>query len=326
MKIIGNYFLLILFVFISSNASALPDVKVTLKVVDENGMPVAGAMAAVNFQAGMDGSVEKEETDSEGMATMSGSSTRFIEYGAGKDGYYSSWYSKSYTEFTGMTGFRKWQPWNETLTVVLRKIINPRALYIGNNKGGSSVGVPIPMPNLGKEYGYDLIVNDWVIPDGSGIHKDFIFKVDDNNQGVVAKGRAFDYSLSLKFSNEGDGIQIYNADPVFGSELRLPHNAPVNGYEPVLHQRYARTDTYFTDNDFPDDRNYYFRVRTIKDDKGNIESALYGKVYGNIRFSRKNITMLYYINPDPNDRNLEADYKKNLFPSKKKYGYTEYPP
>ena len=134
------------------------------------------------------------------------------------------------------------------------------------------------------------------------------------------------YTLYLTFSNEGDGIQKYEAHPIWGSQLRLPHNAPLDGYGIRLVQRQARTDDRIIHNNFPENRNYYFRVRTEINDKGEIGSALYGKIYGNIKFSPISIGMLYYLNPDPNDRNLESDYKKNLFPSKEKYGFTEYPP
>ncbi len=54
------------------------------------------------------------------------------------------------------------------------------------------------------------------------------------------------------------------------------------------------------------DRNYYFRVRTVVDDRGNIVSAHYGKIYGDfMQFS-------YYFNPTPNSRNVEFDPKQNL--------------
>lgn len=305
----------------SGNAFALPDVKVTLKVVDDEGVPIEGASASVNFKAGTEGNTETERTDSEGLATLSGSSTRFVEYGAGKEGYYPTWYQKSYVKFTGMKGFRRWQPWNETLTIELRKIKNPRALYIGGFTGGSKDRV-VTLPGNDKKYGYDLIAKDWVVPYGLGTHRDFIFKFTGKSTGY----NEYDDSSALTFSNEGDGIQQHDADPIFGSRLRLPHEAPVDGYKSELIQRKARTADHFIANDFPEDRNYFFRVRTIKDDKGNIESALYGKIYGNINFSSKSISMHYYLNPDSNDRNLESDYKKNLFPSKQKYGYTEYPP
>ena len=283
------------------------------------------ARATVNFKAGTEGNSKTKRTNSDGMATLSGSSTRFIEYGAGKEGYYPTSYEKSYTEFTGITGFRRWQPWNETITLVLHKNKVPTALHIGNHQGERG-GAPLKLPGKDKSYGYDLIVGDWVAPYGKGVQSDFIFNVVDNHGDRKKVGREYDYTLYLTFSNEGDGIQRYDAHPIWGSRLRLPHNAPLDGYSSSLVQRKARKDDRIIHYDFPEDRNYYFRVRTRVDNSGRFESALYGKIYGNIKFSQGNIGMLYYLNPNPNDRNLEADYKKNLFPSKQKYGFTEYPP
>ena len=65
--------------------------------------------------------------------------------------------------------------------------------------------------------------------------------------------------------------------------------------------------------------NYYFRVRTMLDVKGNVVSAHYGKIYGRFEFGRymhagslylKSGT--YYFNPAANDRNIEFDRSKNL--------------
>jgi hypothetical protein len=57
--------------------------------------------------------------------------------------------------------------------------------------------------------------------------------------------------------------------------------------------------------------NYYFRVRTKLDENGNVVSARYGKIYGDfMQFS-------YYLNPTPNDRNVEFDPKQNLITSLK---------
>ena len=53
-------------------------------------------------------------------------------------------------------------------------------------------------------------------------------------------------------------------------------------------------------------KNYYFRVRTKVDDRGNIVSAHYGKIYGDF------MQFKYYLNPTINDRNVEFDPKQNL--------------
>jgi hypothetical protein len=54
------------------------------------------------------------------------------------------------------------------------------------------------------------------------------------------------------------------------------------------------------------------------DDSGNVKSALYGKIPGNFRFyagtkaPTSGMGFDYYLNPTPNDRNVEFDPKRNL--------------
>jgi hypothetical protein len=63
---------------------------------------------------------------------------------------------------------------------------------------------------------------------------------------------------------------------------------------------------------------YFIRVRTQLDEQGNVKSALYGKIPGNFRFyagtkaPRAGMGFDYYLNPTPNDRNVEFDPKQNL--------------
>jgi hypothetical protein len=60
---------------------------------------------------------------------------------------------------------------------------------------------------------------------------------------------------------------------------------------------------------------YYLRTRVQLDADGDIISANYAKIYDNIRFdARGTVSFWYYYNPTPNDRNLEFDPKRNLFP------------
>jgi hypothetical protein len=60
-----------------------------------------------------------------------------------------------------------------------------------------------------------------------------------------------------------------------------------------------------------------FRVRTKKDASGNITNALYGKIYGefggyvDMRKTMFRFNFTYYLNPEPNSRNME--FGENLF-------------
>jgi hypothetical protein len=53
-------------------------------------------------------------------------------------------------------------------------------------------------------------------------------------------------------------------------------------------------------------RIYLLRVRAVLDQSGNIVSAHYGEIYGDF------MQFAYYLNPTPNDRNIEFDPKQNL--------------
>jgi hypothetical protein len=141
-----------------------------------------------------------------------------------------------------------------------------------------------------------------------------------NGTSIMMTNNLYDKQLSIRFSNEGDGIQFVMA---MGGGLRLPRLEPTNGYASVLIERewqepYTNQPGRFfvqTHSDYNKDANYFFRVRTKKDSNGNIVSALYGKIYGD--FSRNighdKINFTYYLNPEPNSRNMEFDPKQNLF-------------
>jgi hypothetical protein len=52
----------------------------------------------------------------------------------------------------------------------------------------------------------------------------------------------------------------------------------------------------------------------VLDEGGKVKSALYGKVMGPILCGAQGyVQFTYYLNPNPNDRNMEFDPTKNLF-------------
>jgi hypothetical protein len=58
-------------------------------------------------------------------------------------------------------------------------------------------------------------------------------------------------------------------------------------------------------------------VRTVEQN-GQIASALYGKIIGGIGIDPRKVKVCgigftYYLNPTPNDRNMEYDVGKDLF-------------
>jgi hypothetical protein len=104
----------------------------------------------------------------------------------------------------------------------------------------------------------------------------------------------------VSFPNPGDGIQEFAVPDVEkGSELRSPHGAPADGYQQQWVQTDNRKPNSPIETNRDPNRNYFFRVRTVLDERGNVKSAHYGKFYGDF------MQFQYYLNPTPNDRNVE---------------------
>lgn len=322
---------ILLFLF-SQITYALPSAKITIKVIDEEGMPVANANAGMGFMTpkgrgkgwGTNSSRASGVTDSDGYFTGEGETQPRVSYSANKAGYYGvGGKFNNFTSVSGFIGFRKYQPWNPTVELVLKKIINPIAMYAVNRGAPRKGELPV-IPVTGRFVGYDLMVNDWVVPHGLGTHRDFLFKVDVHR---AISNRDYAVTLTLRFSNVGDGLIKYTPDTSKGtSALRLPHHAPVSGYIDELVQHYERTPGVRKvrkgSRGNPDfDTNYFFRVRTELDDDGNVIGGLYGKIHGEIRMGnhvriyeqKPNVNFDYYLNPNNNDTNIEYDPEKNLF-------------
>ena len=223
------------------------------------------------------------------------------------EGYY--WNKGERTRFTNAVA-GKWQPWNPTIQIVLKRKVNPTSLMAVKYGSGGRKSVP----EIGRPIGFDLAKADWVAPYGSGVSADFVFQLDTQLGGTTADGyQLFDATLNLSFSLPDDGIQSVYAKPSSGSTLRLPRVAPEIGYETNLVRRaYRHRDGAYVER--REDQNYFFRVRTKRDDGGRVISALYGKIHGEIEFEHAGeVRFAYYLNPRPNDRNLEFDPAKNIF-------------
>lgn len=125
----------------------------------------------------------------------------------------------------------------------------------------------------------------------------------------------YDTRFETRFANSLDGIQRGQPDgtesPPSGSELISAYRAPLDGYtNSIVIDRRVRGDRA----ESTDDHHYlyYFRIRTQTNEAGQVTNALYGKIYGQL-----NGTFRYYLNPTPNDRNVEFDPKRNLFSERK---------
>ena len=266
--------------------------KATIKVVDESGAPFSGALATIGYYTNSVSTVTDGITDTNGIFTLTHtahSEYADISFEAKKDGYYSIW------QQVNLQAPYEEAKWNPTKVLVLKKIGKPIAMYARR--------LNTHVPDLDKPVGFDLAVGDWIAPYGKGISTDINFM---GHFDKYPDGES-DFTLTVSFPKDGDGIQeFYVPDVEKGSGLHSPHEAPANGYQSQWVQTDKRKPGQAIETNQDPNRNYFYRVRTVKDHEGNIVSAHYGKIYGDfMQFS-------YYLNPTPNDRNIEYDPKQNL--------------
>jgi len=273
-----------------SGISCGKSVKVT--VVGEDGSAVEGATVVV-WSIGSNKSKDQKfegRTSNKGFATVEArDDARRLHIYIEKKGYYKN----SYRHKDGTAISAK----NKSIInvkAVLRKKIKPLPLFVREYR----VYPPVNRQKLG----FDFEVGDFVAPHGKGKTTDVFFKVISEHQDSFH----YNYELNITFPHEKDGIQhfVFSRDDIV-SELKSSHLAPETGYK-IQFQRKSSSKGRKSKTNAVRFRNHWMRVRTKTDEKGNIISANYVKIYGDFP------DIVYYFNPTPNDRNLEFDPSGNL--------------
>ena len=321
-------------------------------VVDaETGLPISGVNVAGWFSnsngwkawtESAPESVDNKTTDKNGFCHVSGE-TNTGETGVNirhpPSGYYPNCFCVRYT-FTDKPKwpFMQWRPTNAVITAALHRVVNPIPLFV--KKAGRKFDVDWPKEGdegTNSVLRYDFIVGDWLPPDGKGLTADFTISakmatsrhVDrwlriDNSEG--SRTTRF-YMVSYEFTYCGEGNGIVRSD-VPKSAISFVRNADVDNYVQSLFKVHGRRrkivgpNVYYEDFSDTDKRLCYtFRIRSKFDKAGNLVEAYYGKIYGDIclhgnwKEGYNGISFLYYLNPSPNDTNLEWDMKNNLCPT-----------
>ncbi|NLB66243.1 MAG: hypothetical protein GX803_07240 [Lentisphaerae bacterium] len=294
------------------------DATFTVLVKDEAHLPVTNATVGANFMrskpigSGAGSETHQHitgQTDTNGLYVFHGACNGVVYWSATKDGYYKT-YALPVAFSNSIAG--RWLPWNNTYETVLRKIEHPIPMYAKKLRPREFY-----IPATNSPVGYDFVKGDWVAPYGLGETPDFIFILDCVLGETRKSGiQMYNATLSLSFSNEDDGIQEVIDNPrTEGSVYRLPRYAPENGYMSNWKSS-TSADLKSVNCEYAEDQNFFFRVRTKKDMDGRIISANYGKIRGPLFYevlSRgTSLQMIYYFNPNPNDRNMEYDPKRNM--------------
>jgi hypothetical protein len=273
-----------------------------IKVVDDLGQPVAGAKTWVSYslpvldEDAKDWGIIKGLTDTNGIFAVSHTDQSVsIGFHAEKEGYYPT--ATSY--YLGFSADDTNVNWNPTSTLVLVKMNEPIAMYAKK--------VETKFPKEDGPVGFDLTAGDWVAPYGVGTIGDLFFTV----HRKIINAEEYDADVVLTFTNAGDGIVTVPVSA--NAATTMLRVAAENDYQPNRKWNYHN----FTQSpDAP--LGYFIRVRTTLDENGNVKSAFYGKIKGDIRFyagtktPRAGLGFDYYLNPISNSRNMEFNPGKNL--------------
>jgi hypothetical protein len=288
--------------------------KYSFRVIDDDGAPVSEAHCKVSFAMATSKWISGM-SDVNGVFSASGKSRGEMLYRISKGGYYQTNRRMTFGRHDGVVvRDGKWQPWNPEIPVVLRKVLAPIPMH------ARIVDTMIPAGKIG--FGFDLEVGDWTQPAGEGLVSDLVFNI----EGFWRSYRDNDSTLAVTFSNDSDGMNgVDNGAMSTGSDFLMPRYAPEEDYQGAWSWRRSRKQKKGASKDsIVDDLvgggDYVFRVRSETNALGAVTNALYGKIRGNVEFAGAAsgaegswIRFTYYLNPTPNDRNLEFDPKQNLF-------------
>jgi len=279
---------------LSLNACAgAPTSHFSVQVHEENGAQIEGVMVQGGFSTLMrdyvPGPDVKGITDNEGKTEISGPAYFSVYVDAIKDGYYKSGVKIPVN-----------QKQDQSVSILLRQKKNPIAMYAKKELVNAS-----DKRKSGEQFGYDFMAGDFVSPHGDGKVSDLLITHTYNKKDTWN----YSYKITIEFSNSGDGLIPFLVDDKFkDSDFKSKYNAPEQGYQNLwsIHGKREGVGKSVQGNK-DKRRNYFIRVRTKVDEKGDIESAYYGKIYGEF------LEITYYLNPTPGDRNVEFDPKQNLF-------------
>ena len=281
---------------------------VTFLVVDDQGVPVPDAVVSGGFwNHGKKGFGFEKQTDDEGMVALQDRCVGDINFIIAKDGYYLT--SLCYNFLKGYYDCvqdGRWIPWNPTIEVVLKKKRNPIPMYVKK--------LDIMLPKKSEVFGFDFQVGDLVEPHGKGKHADVLLSCARDLPFEFPK--TFSRYLTLSFNRENEGIIRRDKDS-YSAFLSL-YEAPENGYQPEISFCYQRINDKVIERNELGGAEYLLLRTRVEMNNGGISKAHYAKIYS-LGFGVSGdeneggrVSIVYYFNPNENDRNLEFDGMNNL--------------
>jgi hypothetical protein len=304
--------------------------RLTVRVVDEVGDPLEGAQVKLGF---FNLKHNGEYRYFNGDSNLDGEfSAEFPSHASDspievtKHGYYKSRknYDGVYNDYLTARDKGRFEPWNPTVNVVLKKIGKPIPLHVRMFDNKSSY---IFLPGYGVIFQFDVFEWDWLPPHGKGKIADWnlrLNKVEDSN------GKTY-REVGLELSNEDDGMKRIESFSGTESFLVRPRLAPEIEYS-VKRLKHRSGEPTIVEDDIrvglP--RGYFFRLRTILNKDGTVKSGYFGmilssdpvtsnplfEIWSEENQINKKLTLgvsEIFINPTSLDNNLEWDRKINMY-------------
>src|SRR5574344_361970 len=304
-----------MFAKLRSNGFSGYEAAIVVRCVDDEdqAVPDANIRTALYPDRGDNMVVRNGRTGPDGCFQIKGRTSGEVSFTLKKSGYYRTRYDyRLYDDAENDIRDGKWQPYGATNTVVLKRIRNPIAMFVGDHKSHELV-FPDKMGSNRFQCGYDMCTGDWVKPVGRGTTTDVLFTLVTEANPVKPDGSKFRQTITLEFTNGLDGALLVKNDMTseFHSAYRADPAAPYQHKKVFCFDRYNGTP--IVDGNLKADEHLVIRVRTRIDGNGHVVQANYGKIYGEMRINGTGLLVLStYFNPTPNDTNLEFDPDKNL--------------
>ena len=250
-----------------------------LRVVDQDGYPVAGAKVWGGVQIGGDLNdfmPISGTTNTNGEYVIQGKCTNRIRCDITKDGYYRSEFLLANYGYTHTVENGRWQPFGCVTTITLRRITGLGKLVVLDGTG-SDVGRRT-IPTWNQWVGFDLEMFDWTSPYGKGQHSDMLIRFvgDIRNEYID-----FKVAMNVCFTNNPfAGAYVCKKD--LSSDFTWSEYADTNRsftaeFNYVCERR---PDGKRIKEILAEDSYMVFRTRTKVDEEGRLVSAHYGVISG----------------------------------------------
>ena len=270
---------------------------------------------------------DRRTTNGDGLCKVSGETNKG-EVGVDIDnppqGYYPNHFICFRFSDRPILPLVNWRPTDMVVTAKLQRIGHAVPLFV--KQMGRRLGCDAIAKNK-ESFAYDLVKGAFLPPFGNGQTADIIFSrlpqeylgEGNNGNGYVAPR----YKNTLVAIFQGDEANgIWASPPPDAQAYCRIRKAPEEGYRREISFSESTSCDLQQREGLDGNRCFCFRIRTERDGSGKIKRSLYGKIYGDPsflldgddRWKQKigGISFLYYLNPAPNDRNLEWDRKNNL--------------